>query len=74
MAGDRDGRRENAATPDGGPTPDTPEEAVLRTGRMSRRRAGPDGPDASVIGDTFKHGPGRSPASPSTPRETDDHG
>lgn len=56
----RDARRANGATPDGGPSPDTPEEDVLRTGRRSQKAAGPDGPDASVIGDTFKRKPGET--------------
>jgi hypothetical protein len=30
---------------------------VKRTGLKSRRAAGPDGPDATVIGDTFKAKP-----------------
>lgn len=65
---DRDNRRENGATPHGGPSPDIPERDVLRTGRLSRQRAGPDGPDASVIGETFK----RKPADTSeTPKSKD---
>ena len=40
-------------SPDGS----TSEAAVKRTGLKSRRAAGPDGPDATVIGDTFKAKP-----------------
>ncbi|WP_312145853.1 hypothetical protein [Brevundimonas sp.] len=48
------GRARNAATPGGKPEADESDEAVVRTGRESRKRAGPDGPDATVVGDTFK--------------------
>lgn len=48
------GRERNAAIPGGRPDADTPDEAVRRVGRESQRRAGPDGPDAREIGDTFK--------------------
>lgn len=51
------GRERNAATPGGKPEADIPDEAVLRVGRESRRRAGPDGPDAREVGDTFKKKP-----------------
>lgn len=57
-----EGRERNAAIPGGKPDADTPDEAVRRVGRESRRRAGPDGPDAREIGDTFKKTP---PARPS---------
>ncbi|WP_415289084.1 hypothetical protein RSD66_04005 [Brevundimonas sp. S1H14] len=62
-----EGRRRNAALPGGKPDADTSEEAVRRVGRESRRRAGPDGPDAREIGDTFKQEPPASP-SPAKPR------
>ncbi len=52
------GREANGAVPGGKPDPLTSDEAVLRTGRKSRKAAGPDGPDATVIGDTFKIAPG----------------
>lgn len=51
---DSDGRKKNAADSGGKPDPATPAKDVKRTGRESTRRAGPDGPDAKVIGDTFK--------------------
>ncbi len=53
------GRTRNAATPGGKPKPDEQDEAVMRVGRKSRQRAGPDGPDATVVGDTFKRPPDR---------------
>lgn len=49
-----DGRRRNGAMPGGKPDGSTSDEAVRRTGRKARESAGPDGPDASVIGETFK--------------------
>lgn len=51
------GRDRNAATPGGKPEADESDEAVLRVGRESRKRAGPDGPDATVVGDLFKRPP-----------------
>lgn len=51
------GRARNAATPGGKPEADDSDEAVTRVGRESRRRAGPDGPDATVVGDLFKRPP-----------------
>jgi len=48
------GRDANGAAAGGKPDPLTSDEAVVRTGRKSRKAAGPDGPDATVIGDTFK--------------------
>ncbi|HAC01971.1 MAG TPA: hypothetical protein DCF67_11095 [Brevundimonas sp.] len=59
-----EGRERNAAIPGGKPDADTPDEAVRRVGRESQRRAGPDGPDAREIGDTFKKAPSPRPASP----------
>lgn len=55
-----EGRRKNAAVPGGKPRPDVSDEAVRRVGRESRRRAGPDGPDAREVGDTFKRPKDRS--------------
>ena len=49
-----EGRRENGAYPGGKPDASTSDGAVKRTGEQERRSAGPDGPDATVIGDTFK--------------------
>ena len=54
------GRQANGAHPGEKPDASTSEEAVLRTGRRSQKAAGPDGPDASVVGDTFKMPPGES--------------
>ena len=54
---DRDqtkGREENGAMPGGKPDRATSDDAARRTGRQERRSAGPDGPDATVVGDTFK--------------------
>lgn len=49
-----EGRRKNGAVPGGRPDATTSEEAVRKTGLKERQSAGPDGPDASVIGETFK--------------------
>ena len=49
-----DGRRRNAATPGEKPDTSTSDEAVAGNGKREARSAGPDGPDATVIGDTFK--------------------
>jgi ribonucleotide monophosphatase NagD (HAD superfamily) len=54
------GRQDNAASPGGKPDPATSDEAVRRTGLKSRKAAGPDEPDATVVGDTFKTAPGQS--------------
>ncbi|MFC7376958.1 hypothetical protein [Brevundimonas sp. GCM10030266] len=52
-----EGRRRNGAVPGGRPDETTPEDAILKVGRQSRRKAGPDGPDAREVGDTFKRKP-----------------
>ncbi|WP_309628701.1 hypothetical protein [Brevundimonas sp.] len=55
---DRDqskGREKNGASPGGKPDASTSDAAVKRTGERSRVAAGPDGPDAGVIGETFKN-------------------
>jgi hypothetical protein len=58
MAEDQtDGRRKNGATPGGKPDGSTSEKAVQRNGRRERQSAGPDGPDASEVGETFKKRP-----------------
>ena len=49
-----DGRRKNGASPAGKPDASTSDQAVKETGKMSTERAGPDGPDAGVVGKTFK--------------------
>lgn len=54
------GREMNGASPGGKPDASTSEEAVKRTGLKARKAAGPDGPDATVVGDTFKKAPGAS--------------
>ena len=55
MAQDQtDGRRKNGATPGGKPDGSTSDKAVKKNGRRERQSAGPDGPDASVVGETFK--------------------
>ncbi len=52
------GREANAAQPLTNERPGLVSEAgTERTGRESRRRAGPDGPDATEVGDTFKRAP-----------------
>lgn len=52
------GRQDNAATPGGRPDGSTSDTAIKRTGQKSQHAAGPDGPDATVVGDTFKAKPG----------------
>lgn len=52
-----EGRKQNGAMPAGRPDQTTPEADVQRTGEASRRKAGPDGPDATEVGDTFKSAP-----------------
>jgi hypothetical protein len=53
-----EGRDDNGAIPGGKPDASTSDAAVKRTGEASRRQAGPDGPDATEVGDTFKASPG----------------
>lgn len=48
-----DGRRKNGAAPQG-PDPKSSDKDVREVGRRERKTAGPDGPDAKVVGDTFK--------------------
>ena len=55
-----EGRKRNGAMPGGKPDGSTSEADVRRTGEASRRKAGPDGPDATEVGDTFKSGPDRA--------------
>ena len=52
------GRDENGAIPLGKPDASTSDADVKRTGERERRSAGPDGPDATEVGDTFKRRPG----------------
>lgn len=51
------GRAENSALPPMRPDASTSDEAVKRVGKDSSRKAGPDGPDATEIGYTFKRAP-----------------
>ena len=53
-----EGRDANGAIPGGKPDASTSDAAVRRTGEASRRKAGPDGPDAAEVGDAFKNSPG----------------
>lgn len=48
------GRKANGAEPLGKRPGLVLDEAAARTGKKSRRAAGPDGPDATAVGDTFK--------------------
>ncbi len=52
------GRNANGAIPPGKPDASTSDAAVKRNGERERRSAGPDGPDAAEVGDTFKKQPG----------------
>lgn len=56
-----DGRKANEAEPLGDFTALGGRDSVQKTGEESRKRAGPDGPDAEEIGNTFK-GPAGDPA------------
>lgn len=53
-----DGRKANGAEPGGKPDGSTSDKAVQRTGERERESAGPDGPDAAEVGETFKTPPG----------------
>lgn len=53
-----EGRDDNGAIPLGKPDASTSDAAVRKTGQHERRTAGPDGPDAAEVGDTFKRQPG----------------
>lgn len=48
-----EGRKANGASAGGKPEARVSEAAVERVGRQSQK-AGPDGPDAREVGDTFK--------------------
>ena len=52
-----EGRDRNGAIPPGKPDAATSDEAVIDNGRRERRSAGPDGPDAGYVGQTFKAAP-----------------
>ena len=53
-----EGREENGAIPLGKPDASTSGREVKRNAERERRSAGPDGPDATEVGDTFKRQPG----------------
>jgi hypothetical protein len=53
-----EGRDDNGAIPLGKPDASTSDAEVRRNGERERRSAGPDGPDATEVGDTFKQQPG----------------
>lgn len=53
-----EGRKDNAAQPLGKQPGLASDKEVIHNGEKSRHAAGPDGPDATVIGDTFKKKPG----------------
>lgn len=48
------GRKANAAEPPGDFTALGGKAATKRSGEKAKRAAGPDGPDARAVGDTFK--------------------
>ena len=48
------GRKANAAEPLGERKGTVSNAAAKRTGEKSRKAAGPDGPDAGAVGQTFK--------------------
>jgi hypothetical protein len=52
-----EGRRRNDAQPLGERSGLVSKAATKRGGERSRRAAGPDGPDAEVVGNTFKQKP-----------------
>lgn len=49
-----EGREKNGAAPGGKPDPSTSSADVVKTGERARQAAGPDGPDAGEVGETFK--------------------
>ena len=53
-----EGRDDNGAIPLGRPDASTSDAAVKRNAEREQRSAGPDGPDATEAGDTFKRPPG----------------
>lgn len=52
-----EGRDDNGAIPLGRPDASTSDAAVKRNAERVQKSAGPDGPDATEIGDTFKKQP-----------------
>ena len=53
-----EGRDDNGVIPLGKPDAATSDAEVRRNGEREKRSAGPDGPDAPEVGDTFKQQPG----------------
>lgn len=53
-----EGRDENGAIPLGKPDASTSDAEVKRNAEREQQTAGPDGPDATEVGDTFKRQPG----------------
>jgi hypothetical protein len=51
------GRDDNGAIPLGRPDAPTSDAAVKRNAEREKKSAGPDGPDATEVGDTFKKQP-----------------
>jgi len=49
-----EGRKANGAEPGGKPDASTSAASVKATGKRETETAGPDGPDAGEIGETFK--------------------
>lgn len=49
------GRERNAAEPLGEQPGNFSKAGAKKTAEHERKSAGPDGPDARVVGDTFKH-------------------
>ncbi len=52
-----EGREKNGADPAGKPDPATSDKAVKAVGEAEQQSAGPDGPNASAVGETFKRKP-----------------
>ena len=52
-----EGRDDNGAIPLGRPDAATSDAAVKRNAEREQKSAGPDGPDAAEVGDTFKKQP-----------------
>jgi len=52
-----EGREKNGADPAGKPDALTSDKDTKKVGHAERQSAGPDGPDATEIGDTFKQQP-----------------
>lgn len=49
-----EGRTDNGAVPVTKSTPDAPDKKADKAHQQSTERAGPDGPDATEVGNTFK--------------------